>query len=255
MSDHGGVEEDSSVLSRAASEPDAVVAWGPEADDVADVRLGSDVLPLVVMLHGGFWRPGYDRSHVRPRTEAIAAAGWTVAAPEYRRLPGRPDATVDDVRAAVRILPVELRGRFDGRVIVMGHSAGGHLALWAASAAPAPGLIATIALAPVADLLGADREHLGDGAVAAFLGGRASARPDLDPVRTVSSAAPVLLLHGVDDETVPLSQSHAYVVAHPHASLHELRGAGHLAVIDPLSSAWLTVLSVLEAVTAFRPGW
>lgn len=242
--------EHSSYLSRAASAPDAVVAWGPEADDVADVRLGSDVLPLVVMLHGGFWRPDYDRIHVRPMTEAIAAAGWTVAAPEYRRLPGRPDPTVDDVRAALRILPVELRGRFDGRVIVMGHSAGGHLALWAASAAPAPGLIATIALAPVADLLGADRERLGDGAVGAFLGGPASARPDLDPARTVSSAMPVVLLHGVEDETVPLSQSHAYVVAHPHAVLHEVPGAGHLAVIDPLSPAWPSMLAALKELSA-----
>jgi hypothetical protein len=77
---------DESVLVRASAPPDAVVPWGPGVDDVADVRLGADDRPLLLVLHGGFWRPAYDRSHLGPMTEALNAAGWTVAAPEWRRM-------------------------------------------------------------------------------------------------------------------------------------------------------------------------
>jgi acetyl esterase/lipase len=242
--------DDESVLEREAAEPDLVVSWGPGPDDVADVRLGSDDRPLLVMLHGGFWRPAYDRLHVRPMTEALAAAGYTVVAPEYRRVPGNPDATCGDVRVALRVLPVELRGRYDGRVIVLGHSAGGHLALWAASAAPAAKLVGTVALAPVADLVTAEREHLGDGAVRAFLGGPASGRSDLDPTRLVSASTPVAIVHGLEDSTVPATQSDAYVATHRRTTLHEVPAAGHLALIDPTSAAWDVVL---RAVTAMAP--
>jgi acetyl esterase/lipase len=246
MRDDGGmVVEDDSVLTRPAPEPDAVVRWGPGPDDVADVQLGGDDRPLVVVVHGGFWRPAYDRRHLRPMIHALAAAGFTAVAPEYRRIPGDPDAAVEDVRVALRVLPVDLRGRHDGRVVVLGHSAGGHLALWAASAAPAAGLHATLALAPVADLAAADRERLGGGAVSAFLGGAAPTRPDLDPTRRVSATTPVTLLHGLEDTTVPPAQSAAYVAAHPDALLVELPGAGHFDVIDPLSAAWPRVVAAL----------
>jgi acetyl esterase/lipase len=243
---------DESVLVRESAAPDAVVPWGPGRDDVADVRLGADDRPLLVVLHGGFWRPAYDRAHLGPMTEALNAAGWTVAAPEYRRVPGDPDATVEDVRVALRVLPVELRGRHDGRVVVLGHSAGGHLALWAAAVAPAAGLAATVALAPVADLASADRERLGSGAVGAFLGVAAGSRPDLDPVRAVSAMQPVTLLHGGRDVVVPPGQSRSYVAAHPQASLVELPDAGHYALIDPSSPAWSTVLDAVRA--AVGPG-
>jgi acetyl esterase/lipase len=240
-----GVEDDS-VLRRAAPEPDVVVSYGPGPSDVAEVQLGGDSLPLVVVLHGGFWRPGYDVAHLRAMIHALAAEGFTAAAPEYRRIPGDPDSMIEDVRVALRILPVELRGRHDGRVVLMGHSAGGHLALWAAAVAPAPGLVGTVALAPVADVAGADREQLGGGAVAAFLGGAAPSRPDLDPTRMVSSTEPVVLLHGDADADVPLRQSEAYAAAHPASELTVLRGTGHLDLIDPASPAWPRVVAAVR---------
>ncbi len=241
--------EDRSILGRAASDPDAVGSYGPGPDDIADVRLGSDSRPLIVLLHGGFWRPEYDRLHVRATTEALADAGYTVAAPEYRRIPGSPDATIEDVRVALRVLPVELRGRYDGRVVVVGHSAGGHLALWAATSAPASGLIGTVALAPVADLASADRERLGDGAVSLFLGGGAASRPDLDPTRQASAATPVTIVHGVVDDIVPLRQSQAYAAGHRSTTLVTLAGVGHFDLIDPLSSAWPEVLAAVDGLT------
>jgi len=239
------VNEDRSVLSRSATRPDTVVRWGPEVDQVADVRLGDADRALLLVLHGGFWRPEYDRVHLRPMTEALAAAGWTVATPEYRRVPGDPDATCADVRTALAVLPGELAGRHDGRVVVLGHSAGGHLALWAAVQAPPPGLVGTLALAPVADLLGAEHDHLDDGAVMAFLGGPAYDRGDLDPTRLPSPAMPVTVLHGDADRLVPLAQSEAYAGTHPSTRLEVLPTTGHFAVIDPLSGAWPRVLAAV----------
>ena len=223
-----------------------VVSFGPGADDVADVQLGGDDQPLLLVVHGGFWRPAYDRTHLRAMLHGLAAEGFTAAAPEYRRIPGDPDAALEDVRVALRVLPVELRGRHDGRVIVLGHSAGGHLALWAAAVAPAAGLVGTVALAPVADLAVADRERLGSGAVEAFLGGPASSRPELDPTRMMSAALPVTVVHGSDDNAVPLRQSEAYVAAHTTTGLRALPGVGHFALIDPLSAAWPEVVGVIR---------
>lgn len=245
--------DDESVLSRSAAEPDAVVRWGAGADDVADVRYGASDRPLLVMLHGGFWRPAYDRLHVRAMTQALAEAGWTVAAPEYRRVPGDPDATCDDVRTALSVIPDELRGRYDGRVVVLGHSAGGHLALWAAAAAPAPGLVGTLALAPVADLAAAEAEHLGSGAVGAFLGATAASRPDLDPTRLGPATGSVEIVHGEQDDVVPLSQAQSYAAAHPGAVLDAVPECGHFAVIDPASRAWPRVVAAVHRLCGPAP--
>jgi pimeloyl-ACP methyl ester carboxylesterase len=149
---------------------------------------------------------------------------------------------------ALRVVPVELRGRHDGRVVVVGHSAGGHLALWAASGAPASGLVATVALAPVADLVEADRERLGDGAVRAFLGADPADRADLDPVRLVTPSQPVRLVHGALDDVVPVAQSQAYVAAHQGASVEVVPDADHFDLIDPASAAWPHVVESIAAL-------
>jgi fermentation-respiration switch protein FrsA (DUF1100 family) len=109
-----------------------------------------------------------------------------------------------------------------------------------------------VALAPVADVAGADRERLGDSAVLAFVGGPASARPDLDPTRMVSAIEPVVLLHGTDDAIVPLRQSEAYAAAHRESELRPLPGAGHFALIDPLSAAWPSVVEAVRDMAARR---
>ena len=248
-----GSADDESVLGRESPEPDVVASYGPGPDDVADVQLGGDDRPLVVLLHGGFWRPGFDRTHLRDMAHALAAEGFTAAATEYRRIPGNPDAALADVRVALRVLPVELRGRHDGRTIVVGHSAGGHLALWAASAAPARDLLGTVALAPVADLAAAEAARLGSGAVNAFLAGSASSRVDLDPVRMATPATRVVLVHGDDDQVVPPSQSQAYAGTHPSAVLNLLPGIGHFGLIDPTSPAFARVVAEIQALADADP--
>ena len=83
--------DDRSVLTRAVAPPDTTVSYGAMPEHVADVRFGDERAihrPLVVIVHGGFWRPTIDRAHTGPMAVALAERGWTVAAIEYRRVPG-----------------------------------------------------------------------------------------------------------------------------------------------------------------------
>lgn len=241
--------EDRSVLQLPAPAPDVELRYGDHPDAVVDVRLGgpgAERRPLVVFVHGGFWRPAYDRVHVRPLTAALARAGWTSAAIEYRRVPGRPDDTVGDVIAAIRFLAgaPELNGACDGRLVLAGHSAGGHLVLQAAADPRTLPLAGVVALAPVADLRLAEELALDGDAVRAFLGRPAAERPDLDPVRQPSPDVPVTVVHGTSDAIVPLSVGRSYAAAHPGARLVEVEG-GHFVVIDPRSTAWPELLAAL----------
>ncbi|WP_346618433.1 alpha/beta fold hydrolase [Blastococcus montanus] len=239
------------MLTRPASAPDALFRYGPGGEQVADVRFPRHSVadrPLVVVVHGGFWRPGYDRAHVRPMTEALAAAGWPTLTPGYRRSPGRPDLAVEDVHAAVRAAAGtrDLAGRRDPRTVLLGHSAGGHLALQAAAVLELPSAPdGVLALAPVADLRRGQALGLDTDAVPAFLGQDAAGRPDLDPARLPAPAGPVRIVHGTDDRIVPVEVSEAYLRRHPRAGLTVVP-AGHFAVIDPRSTAWPAVLGALE---------
>ena len=164
--------EDESVLSRGARAADRVLAYGEDPGQIIEMRDGADgaaARPLVLLVHGGFWRPDIDRTHTRPMAEAIAAAGWSVALPEYARVTGDPAPTLADLTAVLTQAP-RLAGRHNGSVILIGHSAGGHLALWATAARRCPTLAGTVALAPVADLLLAHEMALGHGAVCALPG-------------------------------------------------------------------------------------
>ena len=246
--------EDLSVLSRAAAPPDHMLRYAAHSDQVIDVWYGDRRAadrPVAVLLHGGFWRPEYDRVHVRPMAHALSAVGWSVASVEYRREPGRPDSTVGDVRTALERLPRLLAesGRLEPSgqgMVLIGHSAGGHLALWAATAVRPAALRGTLALAPVADLALADRLQLDEGAVAAFLGSAGSTRPDLDPVVLAGPPTPVTIIHGTADTVVPITLAESYVAAHRATRHLPVSGVGHYEVIDPLSLVWPLVTTELS---------
>ena len=133
------------ILTRPAPPPDLVIRYGGGPQHVPDVRLpgdrsddGSRPAPLVIFLHGGFWRVTFYRSHTGPMATALAAAGYAVCVPEFRRT-GQPGGgwpgTFDDVAAAVDRTPALIRDTAGpgaiaaGPVLLAGHSAGGHLAL------------------------------------------------------------------------------------------------------------------------------
>ena len=250
--------EDLSILTRKGIPPDLTLAYGSDPDQVADVRYGQrgSHLPLVVLIHGGFWKPQYDREHTEAMASALAAAGWTVLTLEYRRIPGQPDCTLQDIATALEKLPAMVE-QHNGKVLLVGHSAGGHLALWAAvkcrtqtsAGNPKHALSAVLAIAPAADLRLAHALHLGDGAVSAFLGADPVARPDVDPLQMPAPTLPVTVLQGGADAIVPPSVASTYCAAFPKTRLVTLPECGHFALIDPASSAWPTLLTELSKLS------
>jgi acetyl esterase/lipase len=259
--------ENRGILSRPAPPPDLTIRYGPHPDQVADVRLPATdgPAPLVLLWHGGFWRPQWDRTHLGPLAADLAARGLVAANVEYRRA-GWP-TTFTDVAAAADTVAGQLEraapGQVDqSRIVYTGHSAGGHLALWAALRhrlpAPAPGHVdgpprvaGVLALAPVADLAEAYRLDLDRGAVEAFLGGGPQDVPDryaaVDPVTLGTPAAPVVLVHGDRDDRVPVEMSRRYA-ALTACRLVELPGTDHFALIDPEAVVWPQVLAALRSL-------
>ncbi len=202
----------------------------------------------VLLLHGGFWKTAYDRKHTREMAAALAAEGFLVATPEYRRVgPGGAGGwprTGADVRRAATRLPGLLAGigHEVGTLRVTGHSAGGHLALWLATT-DLP-IERVVALAPVCDLREAIRRGLGSDAARAFLGG---IDPDeADPMVLLDDRplAAISVVHGVDDDVVPIDLARNLVRRHPWIRLVEVPG-GHFEVIEPGSVAWPAVLAEL----------
>ncbi len=246
---------DRSVLDREARWPDAVVRYGDHADALLDLHLPADPSRsrVVLLLHGGFWRSQWDRKHTRPMAEALTEQGFIVATPEYRRTGagGGWPATFDDIRTVAERLP-DLMGRVDLTYTpprVVGHSAGGHLALWLASQPVT--LDRCVALAPVADLGRAHLLNLDGGATDALMGGGPSDYPEryaaADPMRRSTAEVPVTILHGTADRQVPIELSRGYAQAHPGSQLVELTGLDHFALIDPASAAWAAVVEALSS--------
>lgn len=286
------------ILSRPAPPPDLTLRYGPGPDHVADLRLprGNKAAPLVLFLHGGFWRAEFDRAHTGSLATALAEAGYAVCTPEFRRV-GQPGGgwpgTFDDVAAAVGTLPSLCAaavgsGRLAaGRVVLAGHSAGGHLALWSAArqrlpdgspwhpsmrpapsgatpaGAAAPGAaprgrstLGVVALAPVSDLAACYFQGLGDGAAAALIGGAPDGYADryaqADPAALLPLGCPARIVHGTLDDRVPCAMSRDYTVrataAGDEVVLDELPGCGHFELIDPQSAAWLPVLAAFRQV-------
>jgi acetyl esterase/lipase len=247
------------VLEREATPPDAVIRYGTMPEQVADVRLPDhDRGRLVVLMHGGFWREAWDRAHTRPMADGLVAAGYAVTTPEFARTGGRGGwpTTFEDVALAVARVPAlvsELPAdRVDAtRPLLLGHSAGGHLALWCAGKGLVNDYAGVVALAPVADLAAAYRRNLDDGAVAALLGGSPDDLPEryeqADPSRLPPPSVPVVVVHGTDDAQVPIELSRRYV-DHAGAEMRPLPGVEHFGLIDPLSSAWAAVLAAVRSL-------
>lgn len=289
-----------------------LLRYGANPSQYAELYLPStknryDVpLPVVVVIHGGFWRQRYGIELARPLAADLVSYGVAALAVEYRRW-GVDDAgdsgtgasadgigagvtgtdttgtggwprTLDDVAAAVDALATlgqdAADGRLDlGRVVAVGHSAGGQLAAWLAHRGAIPAsetgaaevgtaevgaadvgaigpdsvsLRGAVSQAGVLDLAAAVNANLGDGAVESFMGAPLAADPDryrhASPISYVGDGARVICIHGEDDDTVPLAQSERYVAAAraagDSAELIALPGVGHMDLIDPTHPAW-----------------
>jgi acetyl esterase/lipase len=220
--------EDRSVFDLPDSAPTNTFSYGKSVDQVIDFYLPVESdKPTIVLIHGGYWRPEYDRKHLAPLAKKFADLGWPVALIEYRRIIGNPDAMMSDVVSAIE----EVVGR-NNKLILIGHSAGGHLALLAANKLSVLGVIA---LAPVTDLVKTEELDLDEGAASDFLGAPASLRADLDPMRQPVLTVPTTLIHGALDIRVPVAFARDYVAkaASSHIKLIELENIGHFEVIDP----------------------
>ena len=217
---------------------------------------------LVVVVHGGFWKAQYGAEYGAPLAQDLVGRGWTAVNVEYRRVGngGGFPATLDDVHAAIGVV-ADLAA--EGPVVTLGHSAGGHLATWAAARgrferwAGGPAVTHVVSQAGVLDLRSAVADDLGGGAALAFLaegdGGDpgATTYEQADPLAQVPLGAPVWAVHARDDDTVPFSQAEDYVAAATaagaEATLVEVTG-GHFGVIAPTSEAWAAVLEVLGGI-------
>lgn len=231
------------------------IAYGEDPSQYGDLhRPVGAPRGIVAVVHGGYWSRSYGLELGTPLAQDLAARGWLAWNVEYRRVGTGPGGggggrrSVDDVAAALAALDRVPDRPAAGPVVGVGHSAGGHLVACAA-ARPGSPLTAAVLQAGVLDLVTADAQGLGGGAVAAFLGHRPSAADaDLDPIRQVPLAIPVTCVHGPGDRTVPLSQSVAYVdaarAAGGSAELVEVAG-DHFAHLDPDSAAWEATLSAL----------
>ncbi|CAM5382326.1 MULTISPECIES: alpha/beta hydrolase [Streptomyces] len=259
--------EETALFAQPEAAPDVTAAYGPEPDQVVDFYAprgpgAAPGTPLVVVVHGGAWRAAYDRRHLSPFAAFLAGRGFAVASVEYRRGDGGRGAgrwpdTLDDVAAAFDALPglaAEAVPEADpGRTVLTGHSAGGHLALWAAArhVLPAgspwrlprpPAVRGVVALAPIADFAAAAELDVCGGAFAQFLGEEYEERlAHADPVALLPTGIATTLVQGSADTEVPPAVAEAYADAATAAGempgFTLVDGVGHFPLIDPASAA------------------
>jgi acetyl esterase/lipase len=241
--------------------------YGPHSAQVADLRLpvGAGPHTVVVLIHGGFWRDTFSRDLMDGAADDLTARGYATWNLEYRRgtSGGAWPNTLLDVATGIDALSDLVHPE---RAVTLGHSAGGQLALWAAARPELPPgmpgsdpkvpVAAAISLGGVCDLVEGDRQGLGGGAVAGFLGGSVDRYPERatlsSPFARLPLGVPQLLVHGDADDRVPVSQSIRYAQAAREAGdpveLTVLSGVDHFAFIDPGTPAWQRVVASLESL-------
>lgn len=252
------------VLKLQAAPADARIAYGPGPQQFGELWIpgGRGPHPVAVVIHGGCWRAPFGEDHLRPLCAALARAGVAAWCLEYRRVGddggGWPGTFEDVARGADHLRQIAGAHRLDlTRVIAVGHSAGGELALWLATRShlprtdplrgPEPLLLrGVVGLAAIPDLARAATEKVCGDSVPLFLGGppeaQASRYAAASPAALLPLGIPQQLVHGRLDRIVPIALSESYVAAARAkgdlAVLVPVDGAGHFDLIAPTSAAW-----------------
>lgn len=250
------------------------VSYGGHADAYGELWLpsvpGGQPAPVVVLVHGGFWRDGFLLDLMDPLIPSLLERGYAVWNIEYRRVGagGGYPSTFDDVAAAVdqlAVLPEPSAALIDlDRVAYVGHSAGGHLAAWAAGrqqlpsdvvgATPMVTPVLVVSQAGVLDLVGCAEQGVGGSACVDLVGAEPDAAPEryaqTSPTELVPFDAVIVAVHGDLDRIVPVSQSATFVeraaAAGMDATLVTVPDADHFSNLDPADPAWAAVLSALD---------
>jgi len=242
------------------------IAYGPDQHQFGELRLPKFTAPhpVAIVIHGGFWRDAYGLDHISLLAETLpdlGIASWNI---EYRRLGnaggGWPGTFEDVAGAAQHLLKLEAEHRLDlGRVIAIGHSAGGHLALWLA-ARKALTLRGVVSLAGVADLRRAWELRLSRGVVRDLLGGTPEEMPEryrlASPIERLPMGVPQRLVHGENDDIVPIEITRRHLetarTKGDDAQLIALADTGHFEVIDPRAKVWPRIETAIRELIGSR---
>jgi acetyl esterase/lipase len=229
---------------------------GTEALQFGELRLPESAgpYPVIAFIHGGCWLNQFSLDHVSAMGRALANQGYAVWTPEYRRVGdagGGWPGTFEDIVRSIGVLS-ELASEYSldlNRVVMMGHSAGGHLALWLAAQNNLP-LRGVVSLAGICDLKAYER--LGNDCAASLpglLGGTSREVPErwakANPIELLPINVRVSLIHGDRDAIVPLSQSESFAAA-AGCELHVVRGGGHFDMVSPHANAFEIICQTLR---------
>jgi len=231
---------------------DARLAYGPEPLQFGDLRVpaGAGPFPLALVLHGGYWQATYNVIHTGRLCEALTAEGLVTWNLEYRSV-GVPGGEWPGPRKDLELALAYLHGlpfEHDGRTVLVGHSAGGQLALWAAKHARLP----VLALAPVSDVRDAAERRGPESAPARFMAPEHYA--DGSPIELLPLGVRQIVIHGTADDSVPYEMSERYVeVAGGEVELVRLDGIGHFELIDPQAPAFDQTLEAARRLLAATP--
>ncbi len=245
--------------------------YGAHASQYAELWVPENrVHPVIaIIIHGGFWRQAYGAELGRPLAADLAERGiisWNL---EYRRTAGGDGGypeTFLDVAAGIDGLDAALgaAGIVDGPRIALGHSAGGHLAYWAAGRLLLPdgapgsqvrggrGLDGVVSQAGVLDLHLAHGMGLSNDAAGELMGTTPESDPAAwqlaDPAAGELARVPMVMLHGRQDGNVPVSLARSVAMRAREAgvpvSYREFDG-DHYGLITPGDPAWEASLAAL----------